>query len=658
MLRRSTATSQLELRRPTAGATRAFFDSLKKQFGAPAGSSAVGDQHPSQTPSGLPSGFNAQQMQTLQQLFSSQPKEKQEQLMRQAMEVHKVMSKVPGIGKLAQKNAAMLEQMLKMQSAASATASPQSAGAPAAPAAAHNGGHQPTAASAPRRDIFREAANGQAGSSRSGPSLDDLKKVNLGPEIEALFEELRTIRKRKNEYRDMYYTARTSLQELQKQHNDLVAREANVRSKLTKAEQDVMLLTSENMELRDHNKAMKKLAQTNKQLQHEVGLLKSAAQASAAPGTASYTALKQQQQATEDALRSLQRKVERMRRRDPLLQFSLACSDVSRMCTAIRTDESAGSGAAAAGSSSGGSLVKDAPSEAGQEAAEQAFADLQSIYHRRQQEAWAAAAHEHGAAARAFVAVVRRYVMARVRHANYDAVVSFTGDVTALSEVFAGVGFTVEAVPGEGNKAHVVAAADAGPLTDQPGPYGYALALRASAAGGPAEGNGRFDRDAKHRSGSAAFAVTGAHPFVSSTLVHNAKRSSVHYETARASGPGGQATNVTETQVYAKLRIDGEPAFTAEAQDSRSALNNKEVALEKLQQQRRLHYNDALAKQERADALLAQLVDAMRSQGGLTLDEEVLLLVQEAATAKEITSGDEALVKMLQELSRSAASAA
>jgi hypothetical protein len=666
------------------GPTRNFFDNLKKQLAAARtsgsttdssssnGSAARDQKKGAQVPPGFPPGLNAQQMQVLQQLFSNQPKEKQEQLMRQAVEMQKMMSKVPGLGKFAQKNAAMMEQMLKMQQGggvAAAAAAPSSSSTEAAGSTfKSSNSNQQTSHTAARRDLFGDAADGSARKGRTGPSLDELKRVNLGPEIEALFDELRTIRQRKNEYRDRYHTAQSAFDRLRKEHDDLATREASVRGKLAKAEQDVMLLTSENMELRDSSKTVKQLTQANKQLKLEVEKLKAAAQASAAPGTESYATLKQQQQASEDSLRSLQRKVDRMRRRDPLLQFSLACSDVSRLCASIRVEEGLSSAAASSGGvgSAGvtGSGV-EVVSSAGQEAAEQAFAELQNAYQQRQQEAWAAAAHDHGAAAHAYVAVVRRYVMTRVPHANYDAVVSFSGSAAALKDVFEGAGFVVEAIPGEREKVHVVAAAEAEPWTGKPGPYGYAFALRlASNAGGAGVSNTSSSSSGSSTGAttgteatSAAFTVTGAHPFVSPTLVLNSRRSVVHYEAARASGPGGQATNVTETQVYAKLNIDGVPAFTAEAQDSRSALSNKEAALEKLRQQRRQQYNDTLARQERVETVQASLVAAMRNEGGLTVEREVLQLVRDAVMAKQISSADAALVSMLQELSRSAAAA-
>ncbi|KAG5480235.1 hypothetical protein CUR178_06291 [Leishmania enriettii] len=637
-------------------ARRTFFGNLGKQRGGLGGSDASSASASSSTsksdgnssespeagvPPSFPPGLDLQKLQTMQQLFSSQPKERQEQLVKQVMEMQKLMSKIPGFGKLAQKNTQVLEQLMKMQQQAPQTPcppSPSTTPANRAPASA-------TAASPARRDLFGNAAalnskhlNGSGSS--GGPSLDELRKVNLGPEIEALFQELRAIRSRKNEYRDKYYQVQSALEELQREHKDLTVREANLRSKLAKAEQEVMLLTSDNMDLRDSSKSAKQLAQSNRQLKLEMEELKVAAQLSAAPGTTTFVALQQQLQEREDALRSLQRKLDRIRRRDPLLQFSLACSNVSRLCASAKGDGAVSTGTAAAAS------------EASQEAAEQAFAELQAKYHERQKAAWEAAARDHAAAAAAYVAMVRRYVMSNVPHSNYDAVVAFTGDAAALRACFADLGFQMEMVSGECGRAHVTAAADASPFFASPGPFGYAFALCLSTGMARAEG-GCTDTNAL----TSAFTVTSACPFVSAALVQNAKRCRVAYDTARASGPGGQATNVTETQVYAKLTIDDTPAFTAEAQESRSALSNREAALDKLHQQRRMQYNDALAKEMRAELVHALLVTSMREQGGFTLEEEVHRLVQEAASEKLVTAGDAAMVTMLQQLGLQASAA-
>lgn len=690
----SPATSSLKTTTAVTTARRSFFGSLGKQWGSGSGAAAGASDASSRgtaaaadgatsgvPPSGMPPGFDLQKLQTMQQLFQSQSKERQEQFMKQAMEMQKMMSKIPGFGKLTQTNTAMLEQLMKMQQQQpQPQSSPGSAASSAAPSGAT--GTSAPQPSSPRRDLFSGAVNskgsGSTGNGTSGgPSLDELKKVNLGPEIEALFQELRTMRSRKNEYRDKCTTAQAALDALQREHVELTSREASLRGRLTKAEQEVMLLTSENMELRESSKAVKQLTQANRQLKAEVEQLRAAAQSSAAPGTATYAALQQQLHDRDDALRSLQRKVDRMRRRDPLLQFSLACSNVSRLSAGHRGDDAAagsnghGGDAAGVGSSnssaaassgatsvsphSAASALAAVVAEASQETADTAFAELQRAYLARQQAAWMAAAHEHGAAAVAFLAVVRRYVLMCVPFANYDAVVTFTGDSAALRACLADAGFQVEFVDGaSGGRAHVTAAPDAPPCTASPGPFGYAVALRLATAGAA---GGASPTTPGTSASTLPFTITNAQPYVSAALVSNAQRSRVEYETARASGPGGQATNVTETQVYARLYIDGVAAFTAEAQDSRSALSNREAALEKLQQQRRLQYNEAIARQARAEAVQAQLVASLRAQGGFSAEESVMDLVQEAAAAKAVTMADAALATMLQVLGRTAGAA-
>ncbi|GET88390.1 hypothetical protein, conserved [Leishmania tarentolae] len=674
MLRRNTSVPKLQLHllatsstHSARGATvpvallvthRAFFGNFGKQWGRTGASEtttadtasttngSAGGNPSAGVPSGFPPGLDLQKLQTMQQLFNSQPKEKQEQMMKQAMEMQKMMSKIPGFGKLAQTNTKVLEQLMKMQQQAPPSSSPSSTITSANSATTSAPFTNATTSASPRPDPFSNTAtlsskrlNGNGGS--GGPSLDELRKVNLGPEIEALFQELRTMRSRKNEYRDKYYKVESTLEGLQQEHNNLVAREANLRSKLVKVEQEVMLLTSENMELRDSSKSVRQLTQSNKQLKAEVEQLKTAVQSSTAPGSVMYVALQQQLHEREDALRSLQRKLDRMRRRDPLLQFSLACSNVTRLCASAKGEDASSIGASAG------------TSEAGQEAAEKAFAELQIKYQEHQQATWEEVAHDHAAAATAYVAVVRRYVMSNVPHSNYDAVVTFTGDAAALRTYFSSVGFDVEMVAGERGRAYVTAASDALPLYSTPGPFGYAFA-QSLARGMAAAESGRTDAVTP----ASAFTVTSTHPFVSEPLVQNAKRCRVAYDTARSSGPGGQAANVTETQVYAKLTIDGAPAFTAEAQDSRSTLTNKEAALDKLQQQRRLQYNDTLARQEKAELVQAQLVAKMQDQGGFVMEEDVRVLVQEAAAAKLVTAGDAALVEMLRQLGVLAVAAA
>jgi len=58
------------------------------------------------------------------------------------------------------------------------------------------------------------------------------------------------------------------------------------------------------------------------------------------------------------------------------------------------------------------------------------------------------------------------------------------------------------------------------------------------------------------------------------------------YETSRASGPGGQAVNVTETHVAVVLKVDGVVLARSEAGDTRSQGDNRKIATERLWQEK------------------------------------------------------------------------
>lgn len=537
-------------------------------------------------------------------------------MLKQAIEFQNMMGKIPGLGKLTLKNTQVMEQLLKMQQQ-QPSPSPDtfsSSSTPKVASPSNSNGDTLKAQSSSSSSTSAKSNNPV----RGGPTLDELRRVNLGPEIEALFKELQAIRSKKNEYRDELFTTQAALTNVKKEMSELSNTEASLRRKLAKAEQDVMLLTSENIEIRESAKGAKQLVQQSRQLSAEVKQLRAEASTAITPGSVTYGAIKQQLKEKDDALRSLQRKLDRMRRRDPLLQFSLSCSDVGRLCAAGY--------------------------DTGKDDADNAFAALQQKYQARQQEAWRAASQEDGAAAKAYVAVVQRCIASRIPHANYDAVVNYTGDRAALNAFFTELGFRVEfGGLEEEHRATVTAAADAAPFQHQPGPFGYAMALRCSGAPNAASG----DASSPHPSLLAlSFAVTSAVPFVSEGLLDNQRRAAVEYEAARASGPGGQATNVTETQVYAKLSIDGKPAYTAEAQESRSAMSNREAALEKLRHKRRQQYNDTLMKQTKVDTLQQALLDVIVAQGGFTMEPEVMQLTRDAVAAHAIPAGDAALVAL------------
>ncbi|EAN77507.1 hypothetical protein, conserved [Trypanosoma brucei brucei TREU927] len=569
---------------------------------------------------GLPPGFDEQRLKAVQEIFNKQSPEKQAELMKKALEFQKVFGKVPGIGKMAQKNIEMLEKVVINNSSQQQQQTPPKA----------NGIRSMSGAAERENKAKIKSSNEStaAGSARisggaAGPTIDELKKINLGPEIEELFAELSSIRAKKNSYRSKFLAAETDLEKLRKEVEQLRETDASLRSKLRRVEQDVMLLNSENMELKEHEKEWRQVRHKNEKLTDAVQRLQ---HDNAAQDRQLSEALQVQLKEKDDMLRSLQRKLDRLRKRDPLLQFSLLCSDVARLC--------------------------DTEQNAAKDAAEDAFNMLQGIHQQKQDAAWKSAMLQDGAAAKAFMAVVRRFYLSRVPHANYDALVA-VDDAEALRPLVSEMGFTLEHVAA--GRYVIVAPSVEVPKTFI-GPYGLCAALYL--AGKSVEGEKMF-----------SFKLTVVYPHVSSTLFGNTCRTGVQYDTARSSGPGGQAVNVSETQIIAKLSIDGDAAYTAEAQDSRSALNNREAATEKLAKTRRQHYNEQLAKQHKPEGLERELVAVVQStlngngssgSDGMVgpVPKEIVELVNDTVAKKLLPGAELGLLYGMLYLFREAAAAA
>ncbi|KAH8616658.1 RF 1 domain [Trypanosoma vivax] len=543
------------LLRPTfhVPARRDFFGLGKKND---AGSDKGGEK-------GFSFNFDEQKLRAMQELFSKQSPEKQAELVKKALELQKTFGMIPGMGKLAQKNIEMLTKF------AGSTQSAQE------PRSVERG-----AATVTSSGTDAGPRGGTSGLSRGakGPTIDELKKINLGPEIEALFAELSSMRAKKNSYRDKHLATSEELEKLQKEVAELRATDANLRAKLRKVEQDVLRLNCENMELKEREKDWKKAQVMNEKLTSRVQSLQND---SAAQDRQRSDALVVQLRERDDALRSMQRKLDRLRRRDPMAQFSRLCNNVARLCD---------------------SAVGEA-----KEISDDSFAALQSAYLREQELAWKRAAQHDSAAARAYVAVVRRFYLNHCPYARYDALISCPETcVSVLSEVVREQGFSVEHISGE---RYVVMSP---PTTSSSttlkssgtlGPYGVCMALYLA---------GKISADEN----VLALRLNAVYPHVSATLFNDASRCTVQYETARSSGPGGQAVNVAETQVTAKLSIDGIVAYTVEAQESRSALANRELATEKLGNARRQHYNEHLVKQNKSEGVERRMVALLEEKLG------------------------------------------
>nr|CCC93303.1 unnamed protein product [Trypanosoma congolense IL3000] len=505
---------------------------------------------------GMFPNLDEQKLQAVQDVLGKMTPEKQTELVKKALEFQKTMGKIPGFGKLMQKNLEMLEKAVGDASAPKQGPVPEKR---------TNAGRTLETSGRDKSKSSQGSSNVAACSAR-GPTIDELKKINLGPEIEELFAELSSMRAKKNTYRSKLTTAEAELQNAQNEITQLKETEASLRSKLRKAEQDILFLNSENMELKDHQKEWRKMKHKNEKLTDTVHQLQ---HDNAVQDRQRSGALELQLKEKDENMRSLQRKLDRLRRRDPLLQFSLLCSDIARLCNADK--------------------------DTAKDAAENAFAILQSSYQEKQCASWKLAMEEDAAGAQAFMAVLRRFYISRLPYSNYDALVA-TDSVEGLRTAVSSAGFTLE----EATAGRFVVAAPSG-SAPKPflGPYGLCMALYF--AGKAEDGY------------SLPLKINAVYPHVSSTLFSNSERAVTQFDTARSGGPGGQAVNVSETHIIAKLSIDGEAAYVAEAQDSRSALSNREAAEDKLGNARRQHYNEQLVKQHRPEVLERELVELLQT---------------------------------------------
>lgn len=500
------------------GRARAFFSGKGKDAGQPSGGFP-----------GFPKGFDVNKVQELMKA----PPDKQMEAMKKAIEMQKTLGKVPGLGRLATKNAEMMEKVMKMQEAAMKGNAPT-----------------PEAAKKLEEEVKKHVLGSSPGApppppppKGKGPTLDDLRKMNLGNDIEALFAELKSIRDKKNEYRDKFNEREKAFEDMLKETTRLRETEDNIRQKLQLAEKNVLLLNSENMELKAAEREMKELRAANQKLISRVNQLQ---QNDVAPLEKKIEQLEAELRAKDEAQRSLARKLERSRRRDPLIQFSQSCSSEPLKL---------------AGSANGGVRT---------DILEQSFTAFKAIYEEHQQAAWLAAARGSAAAAKVMIAVATEVFLSRIPNARFDAMVKVEGNIATAKTFLAGMNFEVVAA---GDKFQVTAPLEISGL----GPFGFcAVAQLASPALG--------------------FQFVSVEPCISESLINNAKRCTVTYESCRSGGPGGQAANVSETQITARLSIDGDFVMQSEAQDSRSAVANKDSATEKLKTTRRQLWNDQASK--------------------------------------------------------------
>lgn len=589
------------------------------------------------------------------QEFMKQSPDKQLDMMKKALEMQKTMAKVPGVGRLAAKNVEMMEKLLKMQEQ-SVQGKPPSFETQAKMEAevksflADRAG-QPAPPPPPSSSASTSNRNAP-----KGPTLDELKRLNLGSEIEALFEEIRTIRQRKNHYRDLYHQREKEHEESTKEAARLRGVEETLRSKLQLAEQNVMLLNSEGMELKENVKKLKTLQTQNSELTHRVAAL---SRNDTQPLLKKIEALEHEAQARQEHIRSLQRKLDRLRLRDPLQSFSVAAvSDVLRLSgSAARSgadEPSPGSGAANDAASSTANAA-GSPSLVNPVTA--AFEILQAQYDQSRRAAWESAATSNAAAAKVLIASSASLLASHIPYSTLDAMITVQGNLATARIAFAAMGIALSSPSGstsssstaEQNVFIASLAADS-PTPVALGPYGFAVAVHLCT-------NALAD---------FGFAITATHPMLTETLMKNPNRTTLTYDTSRSGGPGGQAANVAETQVNARLKIDGNVLqIVSESQDSRSALANKQSATERLYDTRRVAWNKSISSKQKLSEVVAEIRSAIRSgntddgvsvqrtSGGsgstkLAGMKEYVPFVRSAWDAKQVTALEVAVVDAIQ----------
>jgi hypothetical protein len=501
--------------------------------------------------------------------------DKQLEMMKQAMEYQKKFSNVPGLKKLTEKQLQMMEKIINMhESMAGKKNTPQDPEVQREVLQFLEEQKKSIESNPPPPPPPSSSKSPQSPSvpSKTGPTLDELQKINLGPEIEELFAELRRLRTKKNEYRDKFNAREVEVEGLRKEAEAAQSSVVSLRTKLAKSEHEVMLLNSEVMDLKEASKELKALQKSNRLLKEQVTALQGN---DVTALSEKNRLLEQELREKEESVRSLTRKLERARKGDPMHHDVLVVNQL---------------------------LYIASPT------APVALRDHVEIFSKTARDeyynVWVhKALKEHHLSSNAFaqwVTTVMKGVLRRfIPNAHLDAIVLVdmkTCEGMSTEKIAVQLsrdsGFTCRHL--EGNEFEVSLPGDATSPIDL-GPYGYCAAV------------------ARIPSADKRICIEKARPVITEVLLDNHRRCTVDTFASRSSGPGGQAANVGETQITCRVAIDGGFEYQTEAQDSRSALANKETAMGKLRNEKLKLHNQHLAQtskprfDELEDVLKAEL---------------------------------------------------
>eukprot|EP00758_Cryptobia_borreli_P020319 Tbor_TRINITY_DN9977_c0_g1::TRINITY_DN9977_c0_g1_i1::g.17694::m.17694 len=545
-------------------------------------------------------------------IFKKLTPEDQVKMMRQAVEKRKTMgsdnsnwmSKLPGMGAMTSMNISMMEKMidnyeknLPVKNKETTSSSPHPSTSSSYPQNLPPFGDKGSASVHTTKTVFSNSSGHAAvRNNQTGPTLEDLQKVNLGQEIEELFAELKTMREKRNYYRNELEKKEKIIEANAREHITLSTKETDMRRRLATAEQNMMILNNECMELKAAAHDHKILQQKHIELQNML-----AASKRITSDIKETKEIESEIAAKDDVIRGLNRKLQRVRRRDPLLQFSLLIDIIRSSAVKTVSEMKAGKGYHTANVIAGNedpfnSVVSDE------------FLQLQEAYNHSLGTAWEACSDQ---VRQVLLTTCSQYIAVIIGkpYARLDALVTFKRniDVEINSKIFkdmlAAKNLVVrsleESADSKGHSAngecrYVISMSPSsnGPLKEKDvvmGPFGYFLAAYISLGFQSAETSGKssfyrgmFEKNKdipdKELIGTLFRNMTSVKPFVSDYLARHETRSRVEVTTSRSSSSGGQAANVSETQITMNLYVDGIRLFTSEAQDTRSAMTNKEMA--------------------------------------------------------------------------------
>jgi predicted nucleic acid-binding Zn-ribbon protein len=378
------------------------------------------------------------------------------------------------------------------------------------------------------------------------------EKVDLGPELEAMFTELREMRRSRNEYRTKHDAADKQLQSAMADIKRLMAVESDLRQRLGRSEKEVSLLSTEAVALRDRLKEQRSSQKDVKAAQAEVQRVRQEAEQKV---STAVQRLGEEHAMAVDA-KQLRRRIERLSKANPIARFTTDAADILDFAKAHAP-------AAAAASDQGVDAANDAVATAQADVASQVEAQ------------WAALAKRHGEAA--VVAVGRAFWGKSVPYGRYDAIVTVDGDGAAVLDLVSkDERFRVLATEASEGTTRVTIGAAVGAFNANPcGPVAY---LRAFASLPEAQG------------------IRLVVPAVTSAMMEDASRCRFEIQHSRSSGPGGQATNVSENCVTVTLLVDDVVIARAKSQDSRSAATNLDVAKAKLAEEPLQRHNHSISR--------------------------------------------------------------